>query len=303
VTDDPALGIALTTVRAERTSALLSAVLGESTRPGFVSVTYQGSHEEGDALRDRLAALAAESDYEGLIFCRTSGRGASRGRNEAFRALPESVVWVWTPNDTSLPPADWAHALGRCVDQVDESVAAVAMDYHVGDVSRRQVSDMPMLSGWSLWRAIEPAVAWRRRTVIDLGGFDENIGTGAHSWAQSGEGTDLLLRMQERGYDVVTTPLVVTGAPQHLSSVRRDRRRKEFYYGVGFGCVARRHFSVARCLPSVVGPLLRLLRGQPVEGQRLSVWMSLTACTGRAVGLLMGERAVRRTRLPGGHWA
>jgi hypothetical protein len=146
-------------------------------------------------------------------------------------------------------------------------------------------------------------VVWRRRTVVDLGGFDEDIGTGAHSWAQSGEGTDLLLRMQGRGHAVVTVPLAVAGAAQHLSPMSRDRRRKEFYYGVGFGCVARRHFSVPRCLPSVVGPLLKLLRGQPLEGQRLSLRMSLTACAGRAVGLLMGERAVRRTRLRGGHWA
>jgi hypothetical protein len=302
VTDDPTLGIALTSVRAEETSALLSAVLRESTRPGFVSVSYQGTREDGASLRDRMAVLAGESDYAGLIFGWGSGRGASRGRNEAFRALPESVVWVWTPNDTSRPPADWAVTLRRRVVDVDESVAAVVMDYRVGDKARRHVSDVPTLSGWSLWRAIEPAVVWRRQPVLELGGFDVDIGTGADSWAQSGEGTDLLVRMQDAGYAVVTLPLAVEGAAQHLSSASRDRRRKEFYYGVGFGCVARRHFSIPRCIPALVGPLLRLLGGQGVEGHRPSVAMSLTAVAGRAVGLLLGERAVR-TRLRGDHWA
>jgi hypothetical protein len=302
VTDDPTLGIALASVRAAEASALLAAVLHESTRPGYVSVTFQGSEQDGASLRDRLGALAESSDYGGLIFRRGSERGASRGRNEAFRALPASVEWVWTPNDTSRPAADWALVLGRRLAEVDGSVAAVAMDYRAEGHSRRRVSDMPTLSEWSLWRAIEPALVWRRQTVLDLDGFDVDIGTGAHGWAQSGEGTDLLLRMQEAGYTVVTVPLAVEGTAQHLSSASRDRRRKEFYYGVGFGCVARRHFSVVRCLPAVVSPLLKLLAGRPVEGRRLSVGLSLAAFAGRGVGLFLGEHALgiklRRT-----HWA
>lgn len=302
MTDDQTLGIALTTVRPDEATALLADVLRRATRPACVSVIFQGSPDEGASLGRRLAELAADRGYGGLLFGAGSPHGSSRGRNDAMRALPESVIWVWTPNDTSRPPADWVEALGRRVAGVDDSVAAVALDYRVDGRWRRRVSDVPALSGWSLWRAIEPALVWRRQTFLELGGFDERIGTGADTWAQSGEATDLLCRMRDLGHGVVTVPLAVDGTPQHVgSTTSRNRRRKEFFYGVGFGCVARRHFPLLRSWAAVVSPLLKLAAGQPLEGVRSSVSLSLTACAGRGVGLMLGERCVR-LRMRGGHW-
>lgn len=302
MTDNPTLGIALTSLRAEETTALLSAVLRESTRPGFFSVIYQGTQEDGEFLRDRLTELAGASDYGGLILGFGSQRGASRGRNEALRVLPDCVTWVWTPNDTSRPPVDWATTLGRHLAGLDASVAAVALDYGVDGRLRRRVSEVAELSGWSLWRAIEPALVWRRRAVLDLGGFDVTIGTGADGWPQSGEATDLLCRLRDAGHAVTTLPLAVEGRGQHLSSITRDRLRKEFYYGVGFGCVARRHFAPGRSLAAVVSPLIKLVAGRSLEGERLGTRLSLTACAGRGVGLLLGDRAVR-IRIRGRPWA
>jgi hypothetical protein len=301
VTDDPTLGIALATVRPDEAVALLADVLHQAHRPGFVSVVHQGPHDTGPPFGRRLAKLAHEREYDGLMFNSGPGRGSSRARNEAFRALPESVSWVWTPNDTSRSPADWVHTLGQRVAEVDESVAAVALDYLIDGQYRRRVSDVPVLSGWSLWRCIEPALVWRRRTLLDLGGFDERIGTGAESWAQSGECTDLLCRMQVVGHGVVTLDLSVAGRAQHSGSTSRDGLRKEFFYGVGFGCVARRHFPLPRSAAAVVSPLVKLVARRPLEGQRLSLPLALTAFAGRGAGLLLGERAVR-LRMRGDHW-
>jgi hypothetical protein len=301
VTEEPSLGIALATVRPDEVSEFVASVLRQPTRPAYLSVRHQGSPDEGAALGQRLAGIATEHGYDGLVFGSGSERGASRGRNAAFRALPESVTWVWTPNDTSRPPDDWTTSLRHHVTGVDVSVAAVALDYRVDGRWRRQVSDVPELSGWSLWRAIEPALVWRREAVLDLDGFDVTLGTGADGWPQSGEGTDLLCRLHEAGYAVVTLPLPVQGRSQHLSTSSRDRRRKDFYYGVGFGLVARRHFPLGRSLAAVASPLLKLLTGRSVEGERLGPGASLTTSAGRAAGLILGERSVR-LRMRGEHW-
>jgi hypothetical protein len=302
VTDDQTLGIALTTVRPDEATALLADVLRRAGRPGFVSVAFQGSPSDGAALGRRLAELADEGAYDGLLFDAGSGSGSSRGRNVAVRALPESVEWVWTPNDTSRPPPDWVETLGRQVGDLDGSVAAVALDYRVDGTWRRRVSEVPVLSGWSLWRAIEPALVWRRRTFLGLGGFDERIGTGAETWAQSGECTDLLCRLRDLGHGVVTLPLAVEGRLQHGGSTTgRESLRKEFFYGVGFGCVARRHFALPRSSAAVVSPLLKLATGRGLEGDRPSVRLGLTASAGRGVGLALGERCLR-LRLRGAHW-
>lgn len=301
MTDDPTLGIALATVRPDEAVSLLADVLHQVDRPGFVSVVHQGPGDSGPLLERRLTTLAHEREYDGLVFSSGPGRGSSRARNQAFRALPESVSWVWTPNDTSRSPADWVPTLGHCVAEVDESVAAVALDYLVDGRYRRRVSDVPVLSGWSLWLAIEPALVWRRRTVLDLGGFDERIGTGARTWAQSGECTDLLCRMQAVGHGVVTLDLSVAGRAQHTGSRSRDDLRKEFFYGVGFGCVARRHFPLPRSVAAGVSPLVKLVARRPLEGQRLSLPVGLTAAAGRGVGLLLGERCLA-LQMRGDHW-
>jgi hypothetical protein len=301
VTDGSRLGIALTTVRPGEASTFVGCVLRQPARPACISVWHQGSPAEGAALGRRLAGLADESAYDGLVYGCDSTRGASRGRNAALRELPESVTWVWTPNDTSRPPADWATAVGRHLAGLDDSVAAVALDYRVDGRLRRQVSDVPELTGWSLWRAIEPALVWRRRAVLELGGFDVTIGTGADGWAQSGEATDLLCRLRDAGYAVTTLPLAVEGRPQHVSSITGDRVRKEFYYGVGFGCIARRHFPLGRSLAAVASPLGKLVTGRSVEGERLGTRLSLTAFAGRGAGLLLGERSVR-IGMRGRHW-
>jgi hypothetical protein len=294
VTDDPTLGVALTTVRCDETVDLLADVLHRPARPGSVSVVFQGSPDDGASLGRRLGELAEEAGYGRLLFQAGTGRGSSRGRNEAMRALPDGVTWVWTPNDTSRPPPDWVATLGRRVAALDGSVAAVALDYLVDGRPRRRVSDVPVLSGWSLWRALEAGLVWRRQMYLDLGGLDERIGTGSHSWAQSGECTDLLCRLRDAGFGVATVPLAVDGRPQHTgSATRQDILRKEFFYGVGFGCVARRHFPLPRSCAAVVSPLLKLVAGRPLEGDRLSIPVALAASTGRGVGLALGERSLR----------
>jgi hypothetical protein len=302
VTDDTTLGIALTTVRPEDACGLVAYVLSQESRPGFLSVVHQGPTNASETLERRLLQLAAERHYRGLVFSHGSGRGISRGRNQALRALPESVIWVWTPNDNCRPATDWVRTLGERLEQVDRSVAAVALDFRVEGRLRRQVSDVPELSGWSLWRAIEAALVWRLADVVDLEGFDERIGTGARGWAQSGEGTDLLCRLRDKRLSVVTLDLSIEGRGQHAGSPSRHGLRKEFYYGVGFGVVARRHFALGRSLVAVVSPLVKLVARRPLEGQQPNLPMALTAFAGRGVGLLLGERAVR-LRMRGDHWA
>lgn len=293
------LAVAVTTVRAEETIHLVEHLLMLDPRPAAIAIVLQADEERGQAMSARLRALCRAERYSPLYFTHVNERGVSRGRNKAIELLPDDVTWVWIPNDTSRPPTEWGTLL-RELDLIRPPTAAVTLGYSSESAVRRPAEASRALVGWELWRPIEPAVMWRLDAVRAMGGFDATIGTGSDGWAQSGDGTDLLCRFAAAGFSVRTLPFTVHGRSQHALVAAKDRRRKEFYYGVGFGCVARRHFSPIRSIIAVLTPLVRLLVGMPVEtGSRPG--LVLASCAGRATGLVLAEGVLRR-RFRQQHW-
>ncbi|MCE5290195.1 MAG: hypothetical protein LLG14_13295 [Nocardiaceae bacterium] len=293
-------GVAISTVRVDETVSLVMSLLDEAVVPGCIAVVHQGGVKDYEKLAGALADIAAVRGYAGLATLHDSRTGLSRGRNLAVGLLSDGVEWVWTPNDTSRPSPDFVATASDFLEGVD-TVGAVAVNYRVAGEVRRDVSGEPILDGWALWKAIEPAIVWNVQAVHDAGGFDETIGTGSPGWAQSGEGTDLLSRIRTAGYRVATFDAYVEGRNHHQDPRKSFQFRKEFYYSVGFGCVARRHFSLMRTFVAVATPLIRFILGSRYEGARPAVHIVAAAVSGRAIGLVLGDFSPR-IRKRGQHW-
>jgi hypothetical protein len=88
--------------------------------------------------------------------------------------------------------------------------------------------------------------------VSAAGGLDETIGTGAPGPAQSGEESDLLLRLLDRGVRVRYDPELVVHNDEPRDRVDAGFVGKMGRYGVGQGYLWRRH----RLSPLLLGGLV-----------------------------------------------
>jgi hypothetical protein len=133
---------------------------------------------------------------------------------------------------------------------------------------------------------IEWLAFWRRELLIQVGGFDEQVGVGATTPWQSAEGQDLMLRALAAGarcwYDPTLNGHDAGLDRHHADDAFITRARK---YGRGMGFVMRKHRlglgTPARFLVrSIGGAVLAAARGR----LPLAKFYAATAL-GRAEGL------------------
>ncbi len=274
MTGSPSIGLAVTTVGRPALLDLLHSIEHSVHRPRMVCVANQGG---------RPLDLSP-SDYSFPLRVIDSSGGASRGRNDAVAALDRDVDVIGFPNDHSRYDV-------QCLDRVAAAFAslphadAVACSLVEGMTARFELPEAGPLDRMTVWRAIEPAMFVRRRTFERLGGFREDLGTGCPSPWQSGEGTDLLLRILEAGGTVESRPDIgVTGAGERRELDTDQLVAKHRGYARGTGYVYRIH-PYPRWVRGriVVAPWLRLRQHDP--SLRLSLRLALARSLGRVEGL------------------
>jgi hypothetical protein len=281
------LGIALAGVRPSEIVDLCESVVPDLEPTDVVQVVFQGDSADYAELSRALGPP--------VRLLHDSGRGAPRARNLAVRNLPDQIDWIWTPNDTTRPTTGFVRGVKAAAADAPPDCGALAVNYAIDANLRRHVSETPELTGWSLWRAIEPATLWRFDAFCEAGGFDERIGTGSAGLAQAGAGTDLLCRLSAAGWRTRTVDLQVDGHPQRVRADLRIRRQlaKEFGYSVGYALVARRHFGFWRSAIRIPGPLANFVLRRTYEGAAPRLGECAVACLGRATGTVLGETASR----------
>lgn len=190
----------------------------------------------------------------------TSVRGISVGLNTGIAALGDHDVVGIACDDTYYAPDAFAHA-----------AKALTADTALGAVSGRLLgvagrpaqlqsfADRPMLlDDRSVWTsAIEATCFYRAGFLRDVGVFDEELGAGAASPWQSGEGTDLLLRGLKAGWPIAYDPRIVIfeDNPDDPARSTRAARIKARRSARGTGRVFRRHHGLGRQLRVVIRPL------------------------------------------------
>ncbi|NYF09994.1 hypothetical protein HDC94_001150 [Leifsonia sp. AK011] len=261
--------------RVDALAALLGDLAAQTRPPLVVAVCDQSNDPESgvsdvcDAHRDRLDIRVV-----------TSPRGLSRGRNAAAAAVRGEADYLFFPNDTSRLGPD---ALERF--RPRDGVEAFAGQYRDAHGARTHVeAGLLPLAKNNVWAAMEPALFVRSDAFTASGGFDETLGSGASTPWQSGEGTELLLRLGRAGGRIQFDPdLVVEGVPESEGLDRAQRQRKLRAYGRGYGHILREwNYGARRRWAAVLGGFALGIR-QP---RRFTLGDGWHVGLGRAEGIM-----------------
>jgi glycosyltransferase involved in cell wall biosynthesis len=247
------VAVVITTIgRPELLSHLLTSLAAQTLPPCQVIVVDQ-SRDDGtrtvvDVWADRLPVRRL-----------TSNRGASVGRNVGLGALADYDFVAFPDDDSRYKPDTLANAAEALVR--GSSIGAVSgrlLDLTGRPVQLTFGGRRMLLDSRTVWTsAIEETCFFRAEFIKTVGTFDEELGIGAASPWQSGEGTDLLLRGLKAGWKLVFDPRIVVYEHNPGDPDPRDRafRLKARYAARGTGHVFRRHHGFSRQFKVVFRPL------------------------------------------------
>jgi glycosyltransferase involved in cell wall biosynthesis len=205
-----------------------------STSRSAVSVVIatEGRRSVGDAVRSVLASEAIDIelivvDQSGddvaasvvgdlvheprLTIVRSASVGVSRARNEGLRQATHDVVLI-TDDDVTVP-VEWAHRFDGAVSPLLQVAVAFCRadagphDTDVGFTPDHEVHERVVvrsLIAKSRARGMGAGMAVRRRAILSLGGFDEQLGPGGR--LRTGEDRDLAARALVAGWWVLQIP-------------------------------------------------------------------------------------------------
>jgi hypothetical protein len=269
----------------DRLEQLLASLAAQTDARFTVGVCDQSEDGSVGELARRWASRLS-------LFVCGSEAGLSAGRNAVVQRASEEVTHFAFPNDTTRFPADFVATIAG--HSAIEDVIEVSYLEPGGPRYRLREGAEPLTRS-NVWDLLEPAMILQRQVIADAGGFDEKLGSGAATPWQSGEGTDLLLRVLERRpLRVRWLPQVsVFGVRQSHALTPAEARRKLRAYGRGFGYVAAKHtLPWWFHLVHLVAPLVKsLLPPQPA-----GIADAMASTVGRAEGAVAGIRAARAVR-------
>lgn len=222
-----------------------------------------------------------------LHHLRSPRRGASRARNTGLARCRGEIVAF--PDDDCWYPRDLLERVDRfftrhpevdalCTRLVDGRGASCILDFDTepGPIDRINV--------WR--RSIESTMFLRRESTRRLW-FDESLGTGSGTPWGSGEGTDYLLQLMDRGASLYYDPEIVVMHDPPVPPFDERAMRRAYTYGCGMGRVLKKHKYPAgaklRLLGVPLGQALRSAAGAKGGAARYH----LRVFGGRARGLMM----------------
>lgn len=282
------VGVVVSTLGMSNAIGLLFESLADQSHPAHqIVVVDQG---DGTMVAEQVALWQDRLPIRRL----TSDRGVSLGRNIGWKALDECDVVAFPDDDCTYGSRAFADVVREF--EADPSILALSGRLTGSGDRLAFGEERVVINRRNVWTtAIEATTFYRQHALRDLGGFDENLGIGAATLWQSGEGTDLLIRAMETGGRAVYAPAIVITEHQRETTTA-DYRRKVRLYGRGTGRVYRTHYSTSECILVLVKPivaaLLHALKGRPGEAMNKA-----QAALGRAEGMISpAPKAINRSR-------
>lgn len=98
------------------------------------------------------------------------------------------------------------------------------------------------ISAKNVWRcAVSPSLFIKREALNDVNGFNKELGVGADTQWGSGEETDIVLRIVEKGYHIEYIPSLKVFHPRFCGPWTMNTVKRGFLYGCGMGYVLKKH--------------------------------------------------------------
>lgn len=269
------VGVVVSTIgQSEAFGLLLESLAGQTHPAQEIIIVDQG---RGGAVTEQIALWQDRLPIVRL----TSERGVSLGRNTGWLALGECDIVAFPDDDCTYGPTAFADVVEEFADPTIAAISGrlvgpegrLAFGGERCDIDRRTV--------WT--KAIEATTFYRLRTLEATGGFDVTLGIGSPTRWQSGEGTDLLLRVMDSGARVTYVPSIVITEHQRETTYV-EYLRKVRMYGRGTGRVYRTRYNAAGRAMVIAKPLaavvVNILLGRRSEWEKK--WQ---AVLGRAEGM------------------
>lgn len=231
VTDvDPASLIELAVVTRDRADLFARCIW-----PGIEEMVLEGFHvvvvdQSGDDRTETLAGTNASVDYL------RSGPGLSVGRNVALSATRLPLI-AFTDDDVEIRKG-WLSGVARAFTSPDIGAVCGRAVTPTGELLpgrpdstyRWPTNPFGLGSGFN--------IAFRRKALEDVGGFDERLGAGTRLGA--GEDTDMLYRLMRAGWAVRTSNDITV--VHHDPRSGFEQLALHFRYGMGAGAQTAKHF-------------------------------------------------------------
>jgi glycosyltransferase involved in cell wall biosynthesis len=169
-------------------------------------------------------------------------QGISRGRNHGM-ALSRAEFLLFPDDDCWYPPSFLERALSEMRRRNLDALAGRPTNEQGQTIDGRYELTAQTITRTNVWTTqIEWLAFWRREMLIQVGGFDEQVGVGAPTPWQSAEGQDLMLRVLDAGarcwYDPTLNGHDAGTDRRHADDALVAKARK---YGRGMGYVMRKH--------------------------------------------------------------
>lgn len=264
---EPTVSLVATTINRVRELNRLFRSLVKQTNSNFEVVLVDQNQD------DRLAGLIANYASSFPIHHLRSLPGLSKSRNVGLLQCRGEVIGF--PDDDCWYPED----------TIDRVIAIFRASFDVDVISGRSVDNNGVeslghfqnfsseITRSNLWQTHNSNTLFvRARALQGLYGFDESLGVGAESLFQSGEETDLLLQLMQRGGRAQFHWDLTVFHDQTRQLPRRAR-----LYSPGFGRVLRKHnfgfgYLVYRVARTCGGAALAALRMRPAEARYKMAW-------------------------------
>lgn len=249
--ESPRILVAIPTLGlSPRIEVMLRSLARQTVRPVEIVVALQGPQEP---LRRLIAQHLANHPHVSVVTCE---KGISHARNVAVAAARQPWDVVIFVDDDLVLADDFVAETARCFSRggVDFVSAVILPEGGRGGRTAVPTQDVPLTRA-TVWRhALEPGSAFSRQALEAVGGFDEELGIGCPTPWQSGEGTDLMLRLMDRGFHGIQSPARVCWEEAPSEAIRsvRDRALRARRYARGTGRVYRLRLPMWRSVQLVV---------------------------------------------------
>ena len=173
-------------------------------------------------------------------------------------------------------------------------VSGRAVDENMRSINGRYEESAQSITRSNVWNTqIEWMVFFKRDTLVNVGGYNEDIGVGSGTPWQACEGQDIVLRCIEDGAKAFYSPSVVGHhAELNTQSPDKSMREKGRLYAQGFGYVAGLHQYSFGFASYWIG---RSVAGSLVSGAKANLPRA-RYFAGVALGRLRGYLDARRQR-------